>query len=96
MSINFRDQAFLIITQFKKLGCMVNVSRESSLKQFNSHTYSTEVIFGEDTEELHAVARHLAEAIDIDRPLLLSLSLKNYEPSTIKIIIEVINKTKTW
>ncbi|KAF7992156.1 hypothetical protein HCN44_001481 [Aphidius gifuensis] len=92
----YKDRVFLIITQYKKFGCMINVSRESSLKQFNSHTYSTEVVFGKDTEEINAVARYIGEAIDIDRPLLLSLALKSYEPKTIKKIIQVINKIKTW
>ncbi|KAH0540599.1 hypothetical protein KQX54_018460 [Cotesia glomerata] len=92
----YKNRLFIIVTQFQKFGSMVTVTRESSLDQFNSDTYSTHVIFGKDTEEIHAAVRYIAEAINIDRPLLLSIALKDYELSTLKVIVSTINKLKAW
>lgn len=51
-------------------------------------------IFGNDSEEIHAAARYIAESIKIDRPLLISIALKDYELLTVKKIVAAIKKVK--
>ncbi|CAD1475772.1 unnamed protein product [Heterotrigona itama] len=41
-----------------------------------------------------AAARYIAEQINVDKPLLISISLKDYEPDTLKTIITAINDMK--
>lgn len=91
----YKNRIFLIVTQFGKFGSMVTINRGSALNQFdNNHIYSAQTIFGNDSEEIHASARYIAEAIEIDRPLLLSIALKDYELSTLKQIVLAIKKIK--
>lgn len=89
---------FLIVSHFKKLGSIVKVVRESplTLDQYNSNIFSTKVLFGKDEEEVHAAARYIAENIQTDRPLLLSICLKDYDIEILKAITNAINQLKTW
>lgn len=48
-------------------------------------------MFGKDDVEVVAAARYIAEQINVDKPLLISISLKDYEPDTLKVIIAAIN-----
>ena len=52
------------------------------------------VIFGKDDPEIHAAARFIAEQINIDRPLLISICLKDFEVSTLRTVVKAINKIK--
>lgn len=92
----YSNRIFLIISQFKKFGSMIAVQRESCLKEFNSDVYSTKALFGKDEPEIHAAARFIAEQVNIDRSLLLSICLKDYNPDTVKSIVSAINNIKTW
>lgn len=92
----FSNRIFLIVSQFKKLGSLVTVNRESPLNQFDSNIFSTKIVFGKDEVNIHAAARYIAEQINIDRPLLLSICLKDYDIKIIKAIISTINQLKTW
>ncbi|KAK0086347.1 hypothetical protein PV325_003354 [Microctonus aethiopoides] len=71
----YSNRLFLIVTQFEKLGSLVTVNRGSPINQFDSDIYTAQTIFGNDSEEIHAAARYIAESIKIDRPLKLILSI---------------------
>lgn len=54
------------------------------------------VLFGRDDVEVEAACRYIAEQINVDKPLLFSISLKDYEPDTLRTIIAAINDMKAW
>ncbi|XP_012170793.1 proteasome assembly chaperone 3 [Bombus terrestris] len=90
----YSNRILLIITHFKKFGSLIAISRGSSFNQYNNSIYSTKVLFGKDDVELVAAARYIAEQINVDKPLLISISLKDYEPDTLKPIVAAINDMK--
>ncbi|KAK0168844.1 hypothetical protein PV327_002610 [Microctonus hyperodae] len=90
----YSNRLFLIVTQFEKLGSLVTVNRGSPINQFDSDIYTAQTIFGNDSEKIHAAARYIAESIKIDRPLLISIALKDYELLTVKKIVAAIKKVK--
>lgn len=92
----YSNRIFLILTQYKKFGSFITVEKESGLREFNSDVYSTKTILGTDAPEIHAAARFIAEQTNIDRTLLLTISLKDYSPDFIKKIVSVLNKIKSW
>ncbi|KAK2579025.1 hypothetical protein KPH14_002819 [Odynerus spinipes] len=92
----YSNRIFLIVSHFKKLGSLVAVNRESPLSEFNSNIFSTKVLFGKDEVDVHAAARYIAEQINIDRPLLLSICLKDYDIEILKAITNTINQLKAW
>lgn len=92
----YSNRIFLVLTQYKKFGSFITVEKESGLKEFNSDVYSTKSVLGVDAPEIHAAARYIAEKINIDRTLLLTISLKDYNPDFIKKIVNVLNKIKSW
>ncbi|KAI4484513.1 hypothetical protein M0804_007079 [Polistes exclamans] len=92
----YSNRIFLIVSHFKKLGSLITVNRESALNQFSNNIFSTKVIFGKDEVDVHAAARYMAEQINIDRPMLLSMCLKDYNTEILKTIINSINELKLW
>ncbi|XP_011494697.1 PREDICTED: proteasome assembly chaperone 3-like [Ceratosolen solmsi marchali] len=88
----YNNRLFLIISQYRKLGSLVSVYKESNIHELNSHVYETKVIFGKDDPEIHAASRYIAEQINIDRPMLISLCLKDFEIFTLRTIIKSIKK----
>lgn len=53
------------------------------------------MIFGQDDPEIHAAARYITEQINTDKPLLVSVCLKDYEVSTLRTIVKAIQKLKS-
>lgn len=90
----YSNRVLLVVTHFKKFGSLIAVTRGSSFHPFNSSIYSTKVLFGKDDIEIVAAARYIAEQINVDKPLLISLSLKDYEPDTLKAIVTAIDTLK--
>ncbi|OAD46961.1 Proteasome assembly chaperone 3 [Eufriesea mexicana] len=92
----YSNRIFLIITHFKKFGSLIAISRGTSVCQYNNSIYSTKILFGKDDVEIMAAARYIAEQINADKPLLISISLKDYELDTLKTIVKTINDMKAW
>ncbi|XP_076650860.1 proteasome assembly chaperone 3-like [Halictus rubicundus] len=92
----YSNRILLIVTQFKKFGSLVSVTRGPIIHQLTNSVFSTKVLFGKDDIEVVAAARFIAEQINADKPLLVSISLKNYDSDTIKAITTAINKIKSW
>ncbi|XP_078038643.1 proteasome assembly chaperone 3-like [Augochlora pura] len=92
----YSNRVLLIITHFKKFGTLVSVTRGSSIPQLVHSAFSTQVLFGKDDIEVVAAARFIAEQINAEKPLLISISLKSYDPDTVKAIVTAINEMKVW
>lgn len=92
----YSNRILLIVTQFKKIGSLVSVTRGPIIHQLTNSVYSTKVLFGKDDIEVIAAARFIAEQINVDKSLLVSISLKDYDSDTMKAIAAAINKIKSW
>ncbi|KAG7196811.1 hypothetical protein KM043_016924 [Ampulex compressa] len=92
----YSNKIFLIITQYKKLGTLVNVSRSNPVNHFTSSDFSVGILFGVDHTHNLLAARFIAEAIAIDRPMLVAISLKDYHPKVLKAIAAALLKLKSW
>ena len=51
------------------------------------HVYEATVLLGQDTEELHFLARTLAERLNIVKPLVISVGVKNF---TVPLALELV------
>ena len=52
--------------------------------------YEVKTLIGLDSQEYHLVARYLAEQLNISKPVLFSICLKNHSVSTLKTIAKVL------
>ncbi|KAL8562270.1 hypothetical protein ACOMHN_037226 [Nucella lapillus] len=75
----FKDQLYLIVTQFNKLGTLVQVKPETVMNEMEGPTpmLTTKVVFGQDEPLIHVMARHIAGCLKTSRPVLLALSLRD-------------------
>ena len=92
----YSNRILLIATHVKKFGSLIAVSQGPALLPFNNSVYSTKILFGKDDIEVVAAARYIAEQINADIPLLISLSLKHYDKDTLNAIVAAIKKFEAW
>ncbi|XP_046647981.1 proteasome assembly chaperone 3-like [Daphnia pulicaria] len=85
----FSDKLFIILTQYGKVGNVVEVRRDVAQKDDSSSAvYSVRVLFGRDDEEIHVAARFLVNFIPTQQNILFALSLKDYQPKTLRQVGE--------
>ena len=78
----YSDKLFVSVTQLGKLGTILLVEKEA-VKTGDSRTedgrlvFSSQVLLGQDSEELHLLARVLAEKLNLSSPLVLSVGVKH-------------------
>ena len=78
----YSDKLFISVTQLGKLGTILLVEKEA-VKTGDSRTedgrlvFSSQVLLGQDSEELHLLARVLAEKLNLSSPLVLSVGVKH-------------------
>lgn len=85
----FSDRLFVIITQYGKVGNLVEVRRDVAQKDDSSSlVFSVRVLLGKDDEEIHVAARFLVNFIATSQSVLFGLSLKDYQPQTLRQIGE--------
>ncbi|XP_046750296.1 proteasome assembly chaperone 3-like [Diprion similis] len=89
---NYRNRMFLIITQFEKFGSILTVTKEEAAK---SAVYTVKTILGKDDDQIHVAVRYIAEQIDTEKPLLISICLKDYGVETVKHIVAAIKKIQS-
>ncbi|XP_023232174.1 proteasome assembly chaperone 3-like [Centruroides sculpturatus] len=86
----YLDQLFIIITQYDKMGTIIQVKQDSSDESKNI-IYSTQVLFGQDELEINAVARNLMEKLNVSKSVIFSLALKDCSSSTIHQLGDMLN-----
>ncbi|XP_045031525.1 proteasome assembly chaperone 3-like [Daphnia magna] len=85
----FSDKLFIILTQYGKVGNLVEVRRDVAQKEDpSSAVYGVRVLLGRDDEEIHVAARFLVNFISTPHSILFALSLKDYQPKTLRQIGE--------
>ncbi|XP_077260638.1 proteasome assembly chaperone 3-like [Temnothorax americanus] len=91
---SYSNRTLLIVTHFKKLGTLLTINRESAVNGYNSDVFSIKTVFGSDNNDVHVAARYIAQQINIEKPLLLSIALKDYNLETLKSIVAAVNQIK--
>lgn len=88
---DYADKIMLIISQYQKIGSLLMIQKEHVHSPLGSNDiYTTKVIFGASGEEQQVAARHLAEAINISKPLCIFINLKSYDIETVKACKDII------
>ncbi|XP_077549997.1 proteasome assembly chaperone 3-like [Haemaphysalis longicornis] len=83
--MNFEDKLFVVISQFKKIGTLVLVTKDTAAcGEIQEAVYTTKVLLGRDEAEVHAAARHIATKMQCPKTLLLGLALKEISPATVR------------
>ncbi|KAK7100644.1 proteasome assembly chaperone 3-like [Littorina saxatilis] len=75
----FTDQLYVIVTQFCKLGTLVQVKPETVVDDMEGTTpvLTAKVLFGNDEPLVHVISRRIAASLKPSKPVLLALSLKD-------------------
>ncbi|XP_076176376.1 proteasome assembly chaperone 3-like [Ptiloglossa arizonensis] len=92
----YSNRILLIVTHFKKFGSLIAVDQGSALHQFSNGIFTTKVLFGKDDIDVVAASRYIAEQINANKSLLISIYLKDYDLDTLKAIVAAINEMKPW
>ena len=80
---HFSDKIQIIVTDISKPGTIFNVARDKAKnpQNFNNHKsdfiYSVELLLGVESAELLATARFLAQVLNQEKPITLTLGFKN-------------------
>jgi len=81
----FSDKLFMVITQFGKVGNLIEIRRDIAQKDDpSSAVYNIRFLLGGDEEEVHVAARFLMNYISTNQTIILGLALKDYQPSTLR------------
>ncbi|KAK6643725.1 hypothetical protein RUM43_005235 [Polyplax serrata] len=86
---DYRDKQLLVITQFQKIGTLLLVTRNSGENLTGTNeVYDVKTISGLDSENYQLVARYLTEQLDLCKPVLFSICLKDHSLKTLKAIVK--------
>lgn len=80
----FVDKTFIIVSQFGKVGSLIQVSPDPYLPTVTEPTYTVRTILGKSDPLHHAIARRVAAGAPPDKPVLIALSLKDTSTETVK------------
>lgn len=86
------NKLFIIVTQYQKLGSLLTVTKEQAenLDSVAEAVYTVKHLFGVENPEQLAVARFIAEKLDIQKELCLFLCLKTYSPDIARAVVDVL------
>lgn len=88
----FVNKYMVIAVQFGKIGGLFKVTVDEAADGVNisEPVYNVSVAFGADNIEQQAAARYIAQSLGIRKPLLLFLSLKNYDRDNVKGVADAL------
>ena len=92
----YSDKLFISITQLGKLGTILLVEKEA-VKTGDSRTedgrlvFSSQVLLGQDSEELQLLARVLAEKLNLSCPLLLTVGVRQLSLPLVSDLVKFVS-----
>jgi hypothetical protein len=93
VTIEFRDRFLVLITQFQKIGSLATI--EHDMSGDGNHVFSSTGLLGRrDDPMTDLCGRHLGATIaeTSDKPVLLSLSLRNSDTVTLRAVLKVLER----
>lgn len=88
------DKYMIVAAQFGKIGSLLKITVEQ-VDSTSEPVYSINVLFGAENIEQQAAARYIIQKLNIQKPALLFLSLKLYEPENVKAVTEALLVART-
>lgn len=89
---NFTNKILFFITQFEKIGNLYSVETEQVQNDIlsNETVYSIKPLLGAGSIEVEAALRYLSEKLNIKKPLIISLTLKDFKVQHLKKLIKCV------
>ncbi|XP_037527040.1 proteasome assembly chaperone 3 [Rhipicephalus sanguineus] len=89
--MEFTDKLFIVVSQYKKLGTLVLVTKDAAnCDDPQTLVYTAKVLFGKDEAEVEATAKNIAKTIKTSKTVLLSLALKKFSPTIVRSIVSAV------
>jgi len=111
MVTSFADRDFVVVTQVKKLGTLVNVVVDVPKHPHRKQpTYDIKTLLGRDDELMNVYARSIAQAIHESRnkqlgsgdgkvsskPVLCAIAVKNPDRDLLMLILDLLKPCNVW
>jgi len=94
---HFEDRLLIIISQFEKLGVLLSVTRDMALNDSaDTHVFNVRTMLGEEDPETTVIARNLASHIDVSKPIMFGLALKDKSSLPLRPLLELLNRHRCW
>ncbi|XP_056390253.1 proteasome assembly chaperone 3 [Hyla sarda] len=95
----FSDHILVVVTQYGKMGTLVSVTPNMVSGELGKPTLTTKVLLGCDEPSIHVCAKNLVSFVSQEsknKPVLLSVALKDKSVDCIKALKEVIKGCQVW
>jgi len=89
----FEDRTLIVVTQIRKLGKIIQVEKDQvkgPIPSSNRSVYTVSTLLGQNSEDSSVLARILAEKLNITKPLILCIGIKQLSPQTVNLIVKFI------
>jgi hypothetical protein len=91
---NFTNKTLLVLTQLRKLGTVLEISRDSVRNAAEGSSgrtvYTITTLLGSEDEEILLFARILAERLNLAKPVLLTLAVKQLDNNKIRELVNFV------
>lgn len=84
---DFKNRLLLVASQYSRLGALIQVTPDQCPE---NTVYNVQVVFGSDDVQQQAAARHIAERLNIQKTLVLFLSLKSYDSDALRAVADAV------
>jgi len=93
----FVDSYFIVLTQFEKLGAIVTIKKDS-IQGFEEDraVFTIKTVLGDEEGPAHIVARFLTEQLNLRKPAVFSVSLRDSSVNTLRAIAQVLRDLHNW
>ncbi|KAM4632266.1 proteasome assembly chaperone 3 [Discoglossus pictus] len=95
----FSNYIMVVVTQYGKMGTLVSVTPNVVSGDLGKPSLTTKVLLGPDEPLVHVCAKNLVTFVSQEsknKPILLSLALKDKSVDSIKLLKDVIRNCKVW
>ncbi|KAE8579601.1 hypothetical protein XENTR_v10024107 [Xenopus tropicalis] len=95
----FTNQILVVVTQYGKMGTLVSVTPSLVSSDLGKPSLTTKVLLGQDEPLVHVCAKNLVTFVSQEaknKPVLLSIALKDKSVDCIKTLKDVIRTCQVW
>ncbi|CAB3997713.1 Hypothetical predicted protein [Paramuricea clavata] len=96
---DFGDKYFVLITQFGKMGTLVQIGKEFDLNNGETENVDIKVLLGKDEPLTYVYAKQIGSSLygrGILRPILLGIALKDQTPEMLKQVVQFISESNIF
>ena len=101
--MGFSNKIFVIVTQYKRIGTLIEVQREDIYRKASSDesiSFASNVLLGTDEPTYHLFAKKIAFEISkqsgTSKPILLGIALKDKSVANMKETINFVMDLEVW